>query len=64
MIGLDKSTQNQDRFTSKAASLGCDDDRERWLSYHHMQKKIGEQQHFEEGKQVYKHFNEYKRKRG
>jgi hypothetical protein len=33
---LDKSKQTQDSFTSKiAASLGCDEDREGWHTYHH-----------------------------
>ena len=39
---LDKSAQNQDSFTSKIdASLGCDDDREGWHTYH----QYGEEGH-------------------
>ena len=48
---LDKSAQNQDRFTSKIdASLGCDDDREGWHTYHQYgEEGHGAQQHCGEG---------------
>ena len=52
---LDKSAQNQDSFTSKiAASLGCDDDYDRWvISCRHLPPNVEEEhhakQHYEEG---------------
>ena len=48
---LDKSAQNQDSFTSKIdASLGCDDDREGWHTYHQYgEEGHGAQQHCGEG---------------
>ena len=52
---LDKSAQNQDSFTSKiAASLGCDDDWDIWVTpCRHLplneEEEHGAKQHCEEG---------------
>ena len=52
-IALEKSGQNQDSNTSKiAASLGCDDDWERWVSSMqrpNVEEEHGPQQHCKEG---------------